>query len=281
MRCRRSAVRVATLEEVAHYGQTLPRGLIPPIGGADGSYPAVVLDDGASGYWRCGDSGPPLVNSLDSTSNLSAGTTSTHYTYNVAGALVGDANGAVALDGTGGFVNTTASIASLSSFTMEAWVKPTSVTTLQYLFTLGPQPNYYMLWTASAGLEGGFFSATAGYEAYVSANGVVTSGSWQHLVIVGAWNGSAVVVSGYRNGVFISSATGSAGTQPAAGTGVAVGCIDATSPTNSVVTGSIDEVAIYASALSASQIATHYAVGQGHRFAQSSTLQATQRAAAR
>ena len=85
-------------------------------------YMSVVLADNPVSYYRLGEAGGPTANDSSGNGNNGAYAAS-GVTYGVSGALVGDPNTAVALNGSTGDVTTPNVLG--NDFTLELWMKTT------------------------------------------------------------------------------------------------------------------------------------------------------------
>jgi hypothetical protein len=219
---------------------------------ASGSgYAQAVLSDGPVGYWRM--DAPSGTTELDRSGNGHDGTITGGVTLNQAGALSdGDA---AALFSAGQITGALASVP--SAYTFEVWVNHQGVawsgshempistdTTAAYLSVL----------------NGSVFASIliGGVQTTLNSGASVPTTGWHHLVVT--WNdGGDKKLRMYFDGSLM--ATGSA-------TGAGSPTITAFWIGNDGgvafnFNGTIDEAAIYASALSAQQVATHYALRNG------------------
>ncbi|MDQ3980486.1 MAG: LamG domain-containing protein [Actinomycetota bacterium] len=133
---------------------------------------------------------------------------------------------------------------------IEAWIKPDILTGTRYILnkTTG---NVYSLYVADGKLV--FRIRSGGVYRTLEAPGVLTTGSWQH--VVGTFNGSTFSL--YRNGVKVAETTPASCpcTVDTSVNSLYVGALDSTT---GWFDGGVDEVAVYGSALSASQVQNHY-----------------------
>jgi hypothetical protein len=224
----------------------------PPTGSG---YQQAVLADGPVAYWRLGETSGTLA---DDAVGSNDGTYTGGFTLGQPGALAGDSNTAITLNGSSGYVNVGNKAALRpANVTFEAWVKPSTVApddswiggvgnTGFNGYSLAMQNNVGQLkWTVRNGS-----SST------VSALGPsIAAGTWHH--VVGTHDGSQAKL--YVDGVLedVRSAPF------ALGYGVSVDFYLGAFDLNALRRwpGSLDEVAIYSTALSATQIAAHYAAG--------------------
>lgn len=229
--------------------------------GAASTYASTVLGDHPSGYWRLGDSGPVFA---DSSGNLNLGGPTGSVTQGAGGGLPNDSDKAVTLAASSS-VSTNYVQPNVTAYTAEAWVNTT--TTAQWATLVDDRGTPDTAHTLTLGLNNSVCSGVAGAPFFaldaagifvgIQTSKAVNDGKWHH--IVGTWSapsGTAVApgqFAVYVDGVAISGnscTTGSANSPLSGIIGTAVGA---------GIVGSVDDVATYTSALSASQIAAHWA----------------------
>ncbi|SDV04431.1 PKD repeat-containing protein [Microlunatus sagamiharensis] len=225
-----------------------------------GAYAAQVQLDGADHYWRLGETGTTVYDSVGSAD----GTTGTGVTRGAAGALSGDANTATSFDGT-----STATVglgssatAAPNTFTLEGWFKTTSTT---------------------GGKVAGFGSAKTGASSnydrhlYLGPSGKVTFGVYQGAAKTittptayndGQWHqfDASVGPDGmalYLDGRLIGRDRGATGGQAVSGYWRVGGDSVASStwtnaPTTGYLNGTVDDVATYPLVLSQAQVNDHF-----------------------
>jgi hypothetical protein len=214
---------------------------------ADGAYPQVVRADAPIGYWRlnsacgAGDSG---AQHLDGTVNggVTRNQSDAPLTYDAA---------SLRFDGASGFITLGDPAALLPpQVSVEAWVK-TTATPQAYNSIVRKRGYGYDLFLNQNGTPG-FFIFDANAVQYTTGGPTsVADGSWHHLV--GTYNGQQVCL--FVDGRQAScQAAGALYYGP--GGAVAIGRDGDCACGN--FTGSIGEVAIYGTVLSASQVSTHY-----------------------
>ena len=236
----------------ANGSNTLTRtGLItvgsPPPAGA---YSGTVTADAPVGYWRLGDSGTSVAAVVGPSGSAVGGVTTSP------GALVGDADTARTFDGTTGYLSlpSTTALNPTGDLTVEAWAKPDVVhsgAVLQKGGASGYSVWQYRLSMSSGGQwRGTVFVGSTAYA--VTAPGTAALGAWTHLVLTR----SGGTLSLYVNGALAATAS-STGTLNATTSILGIGRSGESA--TSWFDGSIDEVAVYGQALSASRVAAHYA----------------------
>jgi hypothetical protein len=219
--------------------------------GDDSRYSARVLADGASAYWRLDETSG---NFIDEVASLAA-TPGSGVTRNQPGLLSRDTNAAATFDGTsnaGANASYTSALALADNFTIEVWVKRGRTGVQEQL----------VIQTGSGGFSLRFDSnntialrkAGTGYSAQSTAT--VTDTTSRHH-IVAAKNGSDVRL--YLDGVDVT-ATITPQTLVDTGGSVEIGNDNIGSSTGPFQ-GTLDEVSLYKSALSAKKIVEHYVLG--------------------
>ena len=216
--------------------RTMPSG-----GGSGADYAATVLADAPAGYWRLGEASGTALDSSGRGNNASP---TGVMTRDVAGAVSGD-DGAVAFGG--GYLSApdAASLDLGDTFTMEAWVKPNGFGAIvskgfngYYLRLLGNNKLNLLKSNAAEIVE----STTA-----------VPSSGWHHVVATK----TGATVKLYLDGVDVTGPITNATVVNTADS-IYIGC---QRPASECGTASIDEVAVYATALSSVRVAAHYAAG--------------------
>jgi len=220
----------------------------------DSAYPATVQADVPGSYWRLGEASGTVAADAGSAGNT--GTYSGGVTLGVPGALH-DASTAAGFDGSTGKVTAgVAGIASGSSArTVEAWVNPSGNGGTIFA-TNAASGQKFVVQTFQTG--GSWYLFTDGVNPAnnltLSGPEIPPAGVWSHVAFV--FDGSANTWDYYLNGVPTRSGTFAVPISTATPTSTTIAeRLDTSQP----FTGSIDEVAVYASALPASRIAAHYA----------------------
>ena len=198
---------------------------------------------GLLSYWRLGE--PAGSSTAVDAKGGRNGSYQNDPAMGMLGALSGDSNTAITLDG----VNDNVSLPSMPSsvdFTVEGWQKlDATAATNNTLYggagTLRLMPR-----------PGGFYAGVTlgGLEYAVQGTTASNTGQWVHWALVR----SAGQLTVYRNGVSVGIRTG----LPAATSASLSGGIGRQATVNPTK-GAVDEVALYGSALSASELAAHYA----------------------
>ncbi len=229
------------------------------VSAASASYSSAVLADGPVGYWRLGEtSGTSVADTTGSPPGSLVG----GVTEGVAG-VAGDGNTAFGFNGTNGYV-TIGDRANLDftsqGFAVEAWVKPNTISTVSgAVLQKGDASGYpgwqYRLAMTSAGKWRGtvFVGST---NITVTDSSTPSTTAWTHLALVR----NAGQITLYVNGAAVAATTFSGNVNTSVGM-LAIGRSGANS--TNYFNGAVDEVAIYPTALSSSQVLAHYNAATG------------------
>lgn len=219
------------------------------------NYSAVILREPLLSLYYRMDASSGLVE-VDRSSGGNNGTYNGTVGYNAAGALTGDPDKAIGFDGSTTYLSSNIILTLASQpFTIEAWVKPAAYPSLGLLWSIFgvyggsfASGNLAMMYLSHFGGVGGSFWATA-YE-----TSAIPIGSYSHAM----WSYDGANTSLFVNGVL--GASGANGPFTGNVVSVQIGQIGATA--TYYFDGSIDEVAYYRGALSASDAVRHYVAGR-------------------
>lgn len=229
-----------------------------------GIYGAAVLADVPDAYWRLGEVSGTTAH--DSSGNSHSGTYTNSPTLGVSGALNTSIDTAVTLAAASSQYVTISAPTSLngySAITVECWYKISALPGAEQVMVSKVQ---------AAGGAGYALGITAGNKLffaypYDSGAGVRAWNIWTSTVtpLTGAWTHLAVTLSGttitlYTNGTASQTAAVSAIFSMTAPQNVNIGAYS--DPVN-YFNGSLDEVAIYPTALSGTRIAAHFTAAGG------------------
>ncbi len=245
-----------------------------------GSYEAVVAGTKPALWLRYGETGPVLQDTAANAGSLGANGTGL-YSGSVAqlvtGALVGSTNRAATLSGGKITVPFNAALNPAGTFTVDCWINPNASGTgliVQEMIN-GENPNNtsdrsgWALRQNNTGLRFyvGAESGAPFYYYYTTANGVITSGVWQHVAVVYDDLAPSIYINGVLAPVTVTRQDNVPMTQPE---------IDAIRIVPNFAApliigdrgyggwtfaGSVDEVALYPSALTPTQLLAHYQNG--------------------
>ncbi|MCC3295303.1 DNRLRE domain-containing protein [Arthrobacter sp. zg-Y411] len=233
------------------------------------AYPAAVRADGAETYWRLGDSFAAAADS--SATNRMGLPFGTPGIGAATGALSGDTNRAATFDGTDDVVYAQQRIAAPKTFSAEAWFR-TDTTTGGKIFGFGngqPRRNN------NAGLSSSYdrhvymtnggnlvFGVWTGSAQTVVSPGTYNDNVWHHVVATQGADGMVLYVDGLPVGA--NSVTGN---EAITGSwrigGDQLGSTWPQMPGSRYFKGSIDEFAVYPTALSEARTQAHYVAGGG------------------
>jgi RHS repeat-associated protein len=227
-------------------------------------YSNQVVADGAQPYWRLGETSGT---SFASTVGTFVGTWSGSPTLGAPGALNGDTNTAVTLNGAGqstqyGTVANATGLNKTNNFALELWVKRSSARSgvLQAIagkpLTTATKSENYALWLTTANKPQFEVGAGTGTKSAVvtSSTAISDTTAWHH--VVGTFASGVLKIYLDGNLVGTNSAAGFTSVVTSTST-FDVG----RSATTNYFSGTIDEIAVYGSALTASQISDHYNKG--------------------
>ena len=223
-------------------------------GGGSSPYSNAVLSDGPSGYWRLGEKSGTTAN------DASGGDPGSYKN----GALLGQAsllpadsaNASVRFDGTNDYVAipSSSSLSPTSKVSVEAWIKPNALPSTGNFASIASKPESYSLQFNGPRLE--FTIIQSGTRRRLQAPaGAIAVGQAYHLL--GTYDG--IVQRLYINGTEVAS-------------GLLTGAITANSNPLNIASwnggsepfnGTIDDVAVYTSALSAARASAHYQAANG------------------
>ena len=218
------------------------------------SYQSVILADNPIRYYRLGESSGTVA--VDSGSQAQNGTLNGGITLGQTGLLVGDANTSMLFDGSTGYITvpTTGFPSGVQAISLECWLSTTSLPgagTYDFVVDVGTvvAEEELSLYTNNSEIQFGF---KAGGNIVSSA---ITANTTYH--VVGTWDGTNLRL--YINGSLVGSPTADASANLTIGA-CTIG--DQVGATGLRFPGTIDEVAIYNTALSAARVAAHYTAGR-------------------
>lgn len=217
------------------------------------SYQSTVLADSPLVYPRLGDAALGTTMS-DSSGNGRNGTYSTTG-MSTTGLLTGDSDAAINISGTNHGTITSASWMNVSSWSVEAWIKPSSVSGNKAIVTRDGNSgsrgwNLYLI--------NNHICADDGTALFLTGSASLLANNIYHVVMT--YDGTTVKL--YVNGSLDGSTTR---TMPASSSNdILIGVSRAgTAGFANAFAGTIDEVAYYSGALTLTQIQSHYNTGTG------------------
>ena len=226
---------------------------------ASSSYSSTILGDSPAAYWRLGEGSGTTMN--DASPNGNNGAYAGSFAQGQVGAIAADGNTAINFTGGHGLAPTSSSLSITGAVSVEAWIKWTATPTgVEAVLEKGDGVSqatsaYELAYIPSLGF--GFYDYIgSNYAAALVAN-PPPAGVWYHVVGTRTAGGS---LSLYENGSLVASGSDSGGNLNAVSSGVGVAGTGGTGQYVYPFNGTLDEVAVYPSALSATQVANHWSV---------------------
>lgn len=234
----------------------------------EAAYPNAVLTDHPIAFYRLDDTGSSMV---DASGNALTGTYGSAVTRGAGSLVPNTIDPAASFPGGAWSANSIATVPhnttlQPSSLTIEAWINEQAANSSGWidLVSYGPQSGgqAYSLQISPTNTLSGYVanSSSSGSSQYVGTI-VLTPGSSYHVVMV--YDGTTPKV--YINGKLDTGGTtyGSSGAISYAGVGTTYGLSIGAGQSSSrnVFKGSIDDVSLFSSALTATQVTTHYTAG--------------------
>lgn len=224
-----------------------------PVTKLPSKYQRAVLADKPVSYWRLNETGgATTVDSADGNLGVIKG----NVTFGVPGAIMTDGDTAMAFDGSSGYISIVYndSLDFYGDFTIEAWAKPEELNQTETVLHKGRSPATDN-WQYRLGL-----TARNQWRGSVRLNGITYDLIQQSTASLDTWVYLALTRSGdtltfYVNGLRVATAIVNGKFSPSTGI-IAIGRTGSTS--SGYFKGSIDEVAIYNTALPAGRILEHY-----------------------
>lgn len=225
------------------------------------SYASVIAGDAPLAWYRLGDASGTTA--TDSSGNSHNGTYTNSPTLGAAGLLTGDSDTAMGVTSNSG---TCVSVTSgtwmdVSSITVEAWTSLTSAvdaTNGDAIASRYATGGFnWLLWRNTTGKWAVQIRNTAGTAYNIATASSVSTSTTYHL----AFTFDGFYLRLYVDGAEAAAAVPVTGTVQTSTNNIEIGRYSGSNATTP--SGTVDEVAIYNTALSATQIATHHSVGIG------------------
>ena len=233
----------------AGYGPATTSASVTPSGSAS-TYVTTVEADSPSIYYRLGDQAAGIA---DSTGNGRNGDPQNTLAYAQAGPLVGDPNGSTnTANGYFQYAATAGVPAGNSARTVELWEK-TSGTYPGPLFYTGSDGSHSLFAISTPGANS-LLVRLGSDDRYFTTPYSIQNGNFHHVVVI--WDGTSVLTA-YLDGQVLGSQTISGGIATTAGW-LEVGRGNCGYSGCDTFNGSIGELAVYGSALNATQVASHF-----------------------
>jgi hypothetical protein len=233
--------------------------------GADGGdagslYRATILGDSPAFYWRLGDTSG--TSAFDEVTHSLDATYEGGVTLGQPGALAGDPDAAVLLDGTSGCIDAgdVADFAGDAAFSLEAWIRPEAVPDGSYLRVFNKQSadgnQSYSVALTTTGLL---------FQRYVGGDqralSIPPPSPDVYTYIAATYDGATLRLYSESAVGELTQAIADDRAIPSIATALEIGCRPSVATT--YFKGRLDEVAVYARALTAADVARHYEVGVG------------------
>ncbi|MEO5877984.1 MAG: LamG domain-containing protein, partial [Streptosporangiaceae bacterium] len=232
-------------------------------GGTLSSYAAGVLNDGAANYWRLGEADGTTSYDWAGGNHL---TTGGGVSRNVSGAVSADLDKASGFNGTSTGTAGSGLAQTPTDFTLEAWVKTNTVRGGK-IIGLGDKAsglstsNDRHLYLTNNGKI--VFGVYPGAVRTLQSPNSYNNNAWHHVVgTLSAGSGMKL----YVDGALVGSDPATTSSRPYTGYWRIGGDNLSgwpSSPLSSYLSGSIDDAAVYPTALSAAKVAHHHGVGAG------------------
>jgi parallel beta-helix repeat protein len=213
------------------------------------AYQSSVLSDGPAAYWRLGETSGTTA--ADASGQNHTATLNGAVKLGTVGALVNDANTAMTFDGSTTSVRSNTTVAVGPDFSMEAWTKAstsTSFGTIASVYANGQVRTLYLNGRQFVGLT----DIGANWPANAVSSADLDPSLWHHVVFT--------IQGGSSLKLYVDGALAGSTTAPIAASFSAnpvIGWSDATWVSH--FNGTIDDVAMYPSALSAANVSAHFA----------------------
>lgn len=224
---------------------------------ASGYYSSQVVSDGPVYYWRLGEAGGTVAD--DAMNNLDLAYAGSP-TFGVTGVANGDPNTAVELDGAteSASAGAASTVSFVNTLTIEAWVWPgvsTSSANRDTIYSHGEASGQPQLELGGNGGTNRVAVIVPGVFVAVTGDGAVTPGQWNHVVYTRSGAGATHKI--YVNAVEKPLGTSTTTSFTDAPSTKGVGARSFSAGTQRFE-GKLDEVAVYAKALSAQRVLAHY-----------------------
>ncbi|MGP3634648.1 LamG-like jellyroll fold domain-containing protein [Streptomyces sp. 24-1644] len=227
------------------------------------AYPARVLSDGASLYWRYDEGSSTFAS--DTGAGLDNGFLRNGPAYQQTPAAVAGDSTAIGFDGTADYAYSNERRPAPARFSVETWIKTTTTRGGKIIGfgnrVMQNSSSYdkHVYMRNDGRLVFGVYSGGA---RTVTSLGTYNDGNWHHVVATQGTGGMALYVDGQlraSNFLFTGNET-SPGYWRVGGDNIGSW---PSRPTSNFFAGQLDETAVYPTALSASQVSAHYALRTG------------------
>ncbi|MBI3295692.1 MAG: LamG domain-containing protein [Deltaproteobacteria bacterium] len=241
-----------------------------PMGGSKISvikgYRNQILADSPIGYWRLGESSGTTATDLSGSAH--DGTYTNTPTLAQTGVLTGDSNTSVSFSAASSQyvdIGTSNDYTNTGVISLEAWFKTTDRTVPQFIMGHGNGTSDYVLSVGYTTKKVQFWTNGGGPS--VSSTTDISNDTWYHVVAVRTGSTGDWTFKIYLNGILDATAT-STTSEPGSvpNTNLCIGRDG--SYTEYYFGGTLQEVAVYNSALTATQVLAHYNAGLSNTSSQ-------------
>jgi Concanavalin A-like lectin/glucanases superfamily len=226
------------------------------------AYATAVMTSAPVAYYRLDDNGTTLA---DATTNHLNGTYGSSVTHHATGLVTGTSDYAASFGGSAASSTTIATVAQSSTLqptsavTVEAWIKETTAPSgFVDVVSYGDQHGQgYSLQVSNTNHAAFWLDLSGGATVFAGGATALSTGTVYH--IVGTYDGTTAKI--YVNGS-LDGSTAQSGTISYSGIGTYGLSIGGGQNTGrNTLAGTVDEVAVYSSALSSTAVTTHYNAG--------------------
>ncbi|MFF3330098.1 LamG-like jellyroll fold domain-containing protein [Streptomyces sp. NPDC002888] len=249
-------------------------------GSAD-AYAAAVKGDGASLYWRYDESSGTFAS--DSGGHDDGGGYVSAPSYRQTPAAVPGAGTALGLNGSSEYVYSEKRHSRPGTYTAETWFRTTTTRggrILGFGDNFGSGPGYFsrnsdrLVYMTNAGRLGfGTGSVRTGNQATLLTSAAYNDGAWHHVAATQGPQGMRLYVDGVQAGS--NTVTTALNTTGFWRVGADTLSGWPSNPTSAFFAGTVDETAVYPTALTAARVAAHHALGTGSGGGEGSTVTVT------
>ncbi|MFC5170966.1 LamG domain-containing protein [Streptomyces mutomycini] len=227
------------------------------------AYPARVLSDGASLYWRY-DEGTSTF-AADTTGGMNNGFLRNSPAYRQTPAAIAGDSTAIGFDGATEYAYSNKLHPQPTRFSVETWIRTTTTRGGRIIgfgnLTMQNSTRFDKhVYMANDGRL--VFGVSSGGRRTVTTTGAYNDGAWHHVVATQGTGGMRLYVDGQlrASNLLFTGSESYPGYWRVGGDNLSNW---ANRPTSNFFAGQIDETAVYPTALSASQVSAHYALRTG------------------
>jgi fibronectin type 3 domain-containing protein len=227
------------------------------VGTSSSTYAATVLSQNPAGYWRLGESSGTI--GADSSPSLNGGVYTGGVTVGTTGAILGDPDTAMTLDGSSGYFSSSQLQPGPTVYSEEAWFKTTTTRGGKIMgfgtSQTGNSNSYdrHIYMTNNGQL---IFGAYTGTTNTIQTSKSYNDGNWHQVIATQGPGGMVLYVDGLKVGSNPQTGNQSYSGYWRVGEDNLAGWPSA--PTSYYFNGSIDDASVYNTALTPAQVAAQY-----------------------